>query len=311
MIPERPRHLIKYLSADAGLNVLQKQALHWSSPNLFSSPYEMNGKYRLPFNSVELLNGAVKLAASLIFNPDRPSGDSALMSAILRWRDDERFDSIAQAQTVLRDLLGKMVEQKDEQLHAMLQKWQAFNESVRVCCFSAENDLPLAWERYGQDHSGMAIALKPDDYNDLAQAQMVVYSNERVHLTTIKEQMGQLLYGTVSQVQQRFAKNLLQKPMHLNSEQEWRVLIPHNSSFRALENCPREEKMLSPGSIKAVYLGLNCSDDVQQKAMTLAQKITPAARVYRMQLAKNLFKFEPIELTIDNTAATANGGVVS
>jgi hypothetical protein len=156
----------------------------------------------------------------------------------------------------------------------------------------------------------MAIALKPDDHNELDQAQAVVYSNERVHLTTIKEQIGQLLYGSAMQVQQRFAKNLLQKPMHLSSEQEWRLLMPRNSSFRPLENCLREEKMLSPGSIKAVYLGLNCSAEVQQKAITLARKITPAPRVYRMQLAKSIFKFEPVELTAENTSATANGGAV-
>ena len=292
MTAERPKQLIKYVSADAGLAILRSQSLLWSSPNLYSSPFEMNGKCAIPFSSQELLEATVKLSTALIFNDDRPQGDTPLMTAINRWRDEERFNSPQEAESVLKDLLSRMVAQKEEQLHASLQKWQMFVESVRTCCFCASSDLPQAWEKFADNHRGIAISIAPDADNGLEQVQPVIYTNERPQLTTLKEQINQLLYNLAVNPNQRFPKNLLSKPSFLSEEREWRALVPRNGSFRKTDHPNRDERMLTPGSIRAVYLGIDCDESTRQSVKKACADMKKQPKLIQLNIAKNHFKFD-------------------
>ena len=109
MAQERPKQLVKYLSVASGLQALESQALQWSSPNAFLSPFEINGRMTLSFSTKELLDSTVKNATAMIFAENRPQGETPLIAAINRWRDEQRFDTPDEAVHVLRDLLGKMV----------------------------------------------------------------------------------------------------------------------------------------------------------------------------------------------------------
>ncbi len=292
-----PKHLIKYLDAAAGIQALESQSLLWSSPNSFSSPFEMNGRCDIPFNNHELLDATVKVASSLIFSDDRAVGDTPLVSAINRWRDEERFETPQEAKVVLKDLLKKMVEQKEVELYSTLQKWQQFAESIRLCCFCSEPNIASAWTQFADNHQGIAISLAPDVDNGLDHAQPVKYSPERIQLTTIKEQMASLLYNHNSQAHQRFAKNLLHKPEHLKDECEWRALSPKDSSFRATQQANKEEKMLTPGSITAIYLGIHCSEASQKRLFTAINSLTPKPKTYQCMLGKSTYKIEHRAIT--------------
>lgn len=292
MTAERPKHLIKYVSADAGLAILSSQSLLWSSPNHYSSPFEMNGKCAIPFSSKELLDATVKLSTSLIFSDEKPKGETPLMTAINRWRDEGRFNSPQEAENVLKDLLGRMVSQKEEQLHASLQKWQMFVESVRTCCFCASPDLPLAWEKFADQHKGIAISVIPDAENGLEQVQPVQYTSERPQLTTLKEQINQLLYNLAVNPNQRFPKNLLSKPSFLSEEREWRALMPKNASFRKTDDPCRDEKMLTKGSIRAIYLGLNSDEATRNAVKAACSNMEKHPKLYQIMIAKNQFKLE-------------------
>jgi hypothetical protein len=253
----------------------------------------MNSRSTLPFSSEELLDAMVKLSKSLIFGDERPKGDTPLIAAINRWRDEKRFDTPMEAQNVLKDLLGRMVAQKDEQIQVIMQKWHTFVDSIRVCSFCAAPDIASAWDLYADNHRGMAICIDPDVDNGLEQAQPIHYSLERPQITALKEQISHLLYNTPLQPQQRFAKNLLQKPTFLSEEKEWRVLLARNNSFKTAGDGERDEKMLAPGSIKAVYLGVNCDEKIRDAAVTATGLMRPPVKIYQQFIAKSSYKFEP------------------
>lgn len=289
----RPKQLVKYLSVASGLQLLESQALQWSSPNAFLSPFEINGRMALGFSTDELLDSTVKTATAMIFADSRPLGETPLITAINRWRDEERFDTPDEAVNVLRDLLGRMVAQKEEQLHGLVTKWQTFVESVRVCCFCDSADNLAAWDHYADNHQGIAISLIPDSDNGLEQVQPVSYSNERPQLTTLKEQMSQILYNTPSSTTQRFAKHLLNKASYLGHEKEWRALTPKNGHFQATSTPGVSLRKLTSGSIRAVYLGANCDDTTVAAVTEKLESISPKPKLYKMAIAKSQYKLEP------------------
>ncbi|WP_053981584.1 DUF2971 domain-containing protein [Marinagarivorans algicola] len=290
--PTSPKHLIKYLDAAAGIQALESHSLLWSSPNRFRSPFEMNGRYEMPFNNHELLDTTVKVASSLIFNNDRAIGDTPLISAINRWRDEKRFDTPEEAKAVLKGLLRKRVEQQEEQLYSTLQQWQQFAESIRVCCFCSEAHVASAWTQFADHHQGIAISLTPNAENELHHAQPVTYSPERIQLTTVKEQVADLLYNHNNQVHQRFTQNLLHKPKHLQAEREWRALTPRDSSFQKTAHPYQEEKVLAPGSIAALYLGVNCSESTKTHLLAIATHLIPTPKIYQCIIAKHTYQIE-------------------
>lgn len=294
-----PKHLVKYLDAQAGIKAIESQSLLWSSPNCFNSPFEMNGLCEIPFANNELLDATVKVASSLIFSDERAKGDTPLITAINRWRDEDRFETPQEAKAVLKDLLGKMVEQKEEQLHITLQKWQQFIESIRVCCFCNSANIATAWGQFADNHQGIAISIKPDEENGLNHAQPIHYNKERTQITTIKEQMGSLLYNHSNQPNQRFAKNILQKPDFLKNECEWRTLSPKDNSFRQSDIPDKDEKMLTPSSISAVYLGINCSDSTKKQALCAIKNITPTPKFFQCELSKNTYQIEYKTISLD------------
>ena len=297
MAQERPKQLVKYLSVASGLQALESQALQWSSPNAFLSPFEINGRMTLSFSTKELLDSTVKNATAMIFAENRPQGETPLIAAINRWRDEQRFDTPDEAVHVLRDLLGKMVAQKEEHLHSVITKWQTFVESVRLCCFCDSSDNLAAWERYADNHQGIALSLIPDSDNGLEQVQKVHYSSERPQLTTLKEQMGQILYNTPSPITQRFAKHLLSKPSYLESEREWRALTPKNGHFQATDNPAISLRKLTPGTIRAVYLGAACDEASINAVSEKIKAISPKPKLYKMVPAKSQYKLEPEQIS--------------
>lgn len=297
MAQERPKQLVKYLSAASGLQLLESQTLQWSSPNAFLSPFEINGRMTLSFSIKELLDNTVKNATAMIFAESRPQGETPLITAINRWRDEHRFDTPDEALHVLRDLLGKMVAQKEEHLHSVVTKWQTFVESVLICSFCDSTDNLAVWERYAEDHKGIALSLIPDSDNGLEQVQSVNYSNERPQLTTLKEQMSQILYNTPSPITQRFAKHLLSKPSYLASEREWRALTPRNGYFQATDNPAISLRKLTPGSIRAVYLGAACDEVTANAVSEKIKTISPKPKLYKMVPAKSQYKLEPEQIS--------------
>lgn len=287
-----PKHLVKYLSAQAGVSALESHSLMWSSPNRFDSPFEMNGLCEIPFSNNELLEATVKVATSLIFSDNKAVGDTPLIAAINRWRDEDRFESPQEAKTVLKDLLAKMVAQKEEQLHITIKKWQHFVESIRICCFCSSANNTSAWAQFGDNHQGIAISIEPNEENALSHAQPIKYHKERPQLTTIKEQMGSLLYNHNCQPNQRFVKNLLQKPDFLSAEQEWRALSPKDSSFKKTDTPDKDEKMLTPNSIYAIYFGINCSESTKKQALNLIKKFSQKPKCFQCELSKNTYNIE-------------------
>lgn len=291
-----PQQLTKYLTKDAGIDALESQSLLWSSPNAFTSPFEMNGRYLLPFSGSELLNAAVKVSCSLIFSELKATGDTPIVAAINRWKDEDRFETPEEAKSVLSDLLAKMIAHKEEELHKTLLKWQQFVESIRVCCLCKSADNPSAWAQFAENHQGIAITLNTTEENGLVHAHPVHYSQDRIHITSIKEQMGNLIYGHTSHPHQRFAKNLLYKPTFCTQESEWRVINPSNDNFIKTQHPDKDKKPLTPGSIASVYLGVNATTQTCNTVIKAAKNLQPAPKIYTCAINKKTFAIDHIPI---------------
>ena len=162
MSAEKIDSLIKFTDRDAAARILTDRKLRWSAPDLFNDPFELSSRSGLNFDTHTLLDSTIKLASSMIFAPEQPKGDSPLINAIRRWREEERFGSAEEAHGVLRELLGKMVDYRQAQLEVAQAKWQEYVRQVRICAFCARPDNVTAWELFADNHRGVAIRFSPD-----------------------------------------------------------------------------------------------------------------------------------------------------
>jgi hypothetical protein len=294
---EVPKLLLKYANPEDGLYFLENQLLFWSSPDRFSSPIEMNSQYTPDFTSPQLLGHLIKETTRLIFQPERPIGDSPIVAAINRWREDKRFDTPEEAQTVLRDLLSKMVAQRDEQLRQQLVDWQQFCQAIRLTCFGGHTQSLTAWNDYAKQHTGMAIALHATEENGLNRAQPVQYGAERPELTTLSGQVKSLIQG-VQEAKPPFEQLLLKKPVTYSDEQEWRLFDHHRLQLRASKHQPQaDEKPLAPGCIKGVYLGVHSSDWLREEVKKRLRQLAGKTKLLQMRFAAGAYHLEatPIE----------------
>jgi len=271
----KPEHLIKYLSPEGALGVLGSSALRWSSPDCFEDPFELSSQIELGFDGESLLESTIKLSSSMIFAPDTPKGDSPLLNAIHRWREESRFDSAEEAHGVLRELLGKMVDYRISQVDSSMTQWQSYIRNARMCCFCAKPDNLIAWERFASNHTGAALRFDTGEYSAFKGARAVAYQTERPEFTCIREQLGAILHHRKDKIMERFCEHhFIKAPQH-KVEQEWRC-------YRATEKIVPVDN-IEPSSwvddihfeandLTGVYFGLQASSDLKATIANLIKE---------------------------------------
>lgn len=287
-------HLFKFSDSVTALHILEARQLRWSAPECFGDAMELSSQSPLGFEVPGLLDSTIKLASSMIFAPEKPRGDSPLINAINRWRDEERFSSPAEAHPVLRDLLLKMVDYRSAQLKSNLSKWQSFVRNARLCCFCEHADTPEAWDLYADQHRGVALRFDTSDslWGDV---RPVTYQAERPQVTTLREQLGAILHNRPDAMVSRFWQNFLTKPTHRSPEKEWRscriasqevAITDHHSADW------REHMHFPVASLSAVYFGLHTSDEYKHLLAAQVHQLYPQARLLQTQFNKATYALE-------------------
>ena len=228
-----PETLVKYCTADTAKKILVDQTLRWSAPHLFSDPFELNHDTGLPFNPHDLLNAAIKTATALIFAKDAPRGNTPLVAAIRRWRDEERFDSPEEAEDVLKELLSQLVDQRQAAVDQLMMEWRKFTRRLRICCFSSKPDNIAAWRQYGERHRGVAIRFQCGEFTALPKPQQVNYRGGRSEITTLREQLGIIINNERPAPQEHFYDKFSNKPTVDSPIQEWRCFHQTGESSSA------------------------------------------------------------------------------
>jgi hypothetical protein len=286
---ERIDSLIKFTDRAGALHILSEQKLRWSAPDLFADPFELSSLSELNFDVDSLLDSTIKLASSMIFAPEQPKGDSPLISAIRRWREEDRFNSPEEAHGVLRELLSKMVDYRQVQLRVAMAKWQEYVRQVRICAFSAKPDNVTAWELFGENHKGVAIRLVPGQTEPFASAKAVVYQTERPQLTSLREQLGSILHNRRDTMVERFKDHWFVKGTHRKLEQELRcvqmstqdISIEDTDSKNWYEDLPFPAELVT-----GVFFGLRTDEETKNLLIKVVRERYQSAKIFQAVAGK-------------------------
>ncbi len=297
-----PELLVKYMTANTATDVLANSTLRWSAPDCLGDPFELNSQSTLGFDETLLLESTIKLASSMIFAPEEPKGESPLINAINRWREEERFDSVEEAHSVLKELLSKMVDYRVNQLDASMNQWQSFVRNARYCCFCANTHIVAAWEAFADNHKGFALRFDCGEFSPYKTAKPVVYQNERAEFTTLREQLGAILHNRKDRLQERFLDHHYIKAKYHAHEEEWRCYQTSPSPV-SVENddCNAwfDDLPFVANDLDAVFIGLATPEEDKQRVLQLVSEKYINANVFQAVKGKTGFtlEFEKVKLS--------------
>ncbi|GAB1263506.1 DUF2971 domain-containing protein [Aurantivibrio infirmus] len=287
--------LYKYCSAETAKLILASQSLRWSASQLYADPLELNYQSELPFNNDDLLSAAIKAATSFIFAKDPPSGRAPLMAAIRRWRDEERFASPEEAETVLHDLLTQMVTQRIEEIEQIVTDWKAYTRKMRICCFSAKADDLNSWYKYGDNHRGVILRFHNEGSAYFGKAEQVKYSDNKPAISSMKEQLNTVLVNDGHRPQDYFQEKFLSKPLSYKSEQEWRCFFEQKESDAPIDEDPNKHYLDRPfnnDDLKAVHFGTATSLADQKEIWDIIKSNYSLVKMFETTLGTTNFELK-------------------
>jgi hypothetical protein len=289
--------LVKYCNTETGLKILNSQSLRWNSPHLFHDPFELNHRCKLDFTSNDLLKGMIKEAIGMLFGPSAPSGkNNRLVAAITRWREEERFASEDEAEIVLKQLLGQLAQQQQESIDNYLAQWRQFASSVRIATFSDKPDNMFCWQRYAENHNGIALNFSAGKDTALPEAHRINYNLAPPQLTSLKQQIA-VGYGREKfPPSEVFLDKLLIKNKANNVEREWRCFSMETNDAGPDEQLWYSNKKFSTPELKAVYLGLGTSSQNKEDVIKLIKEKYKNTRIYQAKTLAGHYDidFEPV-----------------
>ncbi|GLS27613.1 DUF2971 domain-containing protein [Marinibactrum halimedae] len=276
-----PDDLVKFCDAKTAEKILTEQTLRWSAPHLFSDPFELNHETQLTYGPSDLLSATIKSASAMLFSIEAPTGNTPLLQAIRRWREEERFESPEEAEVVLKDLLAKMVDARLKVIDQIMVDWRRFTRTLRICSFCAKADNISAWQDFGDHHRGIAIRFQAGEYTALPNPKRVVYQNVRPEITSLKEQLSAIIHADPERPQDNFMKKFTTKPPFLSAHQEWRCFTQvddkKDNSNQELFKDIRFERT----EVKGIYFGVYTPGPVKKALYAKIKELYPRVKVYQ------------------------------
>lgn len=304
----QPDTLAKYCTVDAAIKVLQSKTLRWSAPHLFSDPFELSHNTQLTFDPKSLLSNVIRAACGIIFAREEPRGISPLSAAIRRWRDEERFTSPEEAGDVLRELMSRVVDQKQDSLDEIMSAWRLYTRNLRICCFSTKPDNLTSWKEYADKHRGVVLKFHCADGSVLGTAEKVTYDPTPPEVTSLKEQIDAILHNQELAVEQGFQEKFLCKSPTCKSEREWRFfysLEPEGNSLEPGDNVKRtgedswfDNRPFNEQILTAIYFGLHTPIDAKKLLINLVKEKYPHTKIYQAEMVQGKYdmKFSRVNI---------------
>jgi hypothetical protein len=279
-----PESLVKYVSTETAEKILNTSSLRWSSLELFDEPWASKQDPKLDFDHLTINEAMLKFAVSMIFSRDMPSGNTnhPLYKAIRRWRSEERFKDEMEAFDALKELLAPTPETLAAKLKKIASTWRQLIEHSRIICLSETSKDPLSWQLYADNHRGMALKFSTD--GALSNSKPVVYTGIRTLLTSVKQQVDDLVGIKRADVIDTFENRLLSRPKISASEKEWRnIKVFQEDELDCGEDAEDWFLDLSfePKELKAVYFSFKMPDKKIKALSELLNASYPSAILYR------------------------------
>lgn len=297
MSNKQPTSLVKFASAESAIRILSQSSLRWSAPSAFKDPFELDHKSSLHFDSKGLLVACVKKTLGLIFSRDEPVGNSPLIKAIKRWRAEDRFDSEDEATDVLSELLSSMVQHREPEMLQIMRDWKLYSSNLRILCLTETHDDAILWDRYGDNHTGVAIRLASGEDTSLEKPMPVSYSEKKPEISSLKEQIDILMDQAEVRVQEGFQDKFLCKSKAESQHKEWRLLKTIEPSS-VDEHTWHEDIGFPSHEVKAVYFGAEMNSEKKLELNTLLLSKYPKVKVFQAKAFGDRFEldFERINL---------------
>jgi hypothetical protein len=285
--------LVKFCNADTGLKHLSSQSLRWSSPHLFNDPFEASHLFSANITPETLLKGLTKEALTMLFGPNEPTGkDNRLIAAIARWRDEERFASEVEAEQVLKQLLSQVANRQQQNIDSFMADWRKFASNLRVCCFADKADNMTCWQRYANNHSGIALRLAAGEGNSLKDPRRLSYQGQPLQITSLKQQVD-IAYGKQQATNSdEFINSLLVKNKENSTEREWRCFGREVSPLKPDDKQWYTDKPFATHELKAVYLGVAAEQSLKDTVTALVKKQYPKSKIYQAQVVTGEYALE-------------------
>lgn len=285
-----PQFLYIYCTCDTANNILAQRKLTASSPICMDDPLLPNQHSTLGFGRDELLKSSINFAVGMIFSPAAPRGDSPIVNAIKRWREEQRFASTDEAEPVLRELLTRMIDHRMQQVAKRMLSWRHFIQTARVIRAFSEPAHVDNWQQLADNHRGLVLGFKTGETTLLNNAKPAEYSALRPEITTMKEQLN-LLYQYQKQETNCYFKEILYcRPPHKKNQGEWlseQAAATSNES-KELSN----EVAIQADELCSVRFGLQMSEQDRTKYLALVKKNFRDAKCYTAKLAKGKYELE-------------------
>lgn len=294
-MPDRPDTLAKFCSATTAEKILTSQRLRWSAPHLLLDPFELTHQTQLNFDPMALLDGVIRSATNMIFSHELPRSNSPLATVIRRWREEERFASPEEAEEVLKELMSRMVDQRQVSIEEMMADWRRFTRELRICCFTARADNLPAWQRFADNHHGLALRFRSGEYTALPEPKPVEYSPNRPEITTFKEQINAILHQEKVHAQAQFLDKFLIKPSMASDEQEWRCLYQATdqaSSRETDDNLWYDDRPFEKSDLDAIYFGAFIRPADKQRLLSVARDQYPETKLFQAQPIPGKYEIE-------------------
>ncbi|MBL4827744.1 MAG: DUF2971 domain-containing protein [Spongiibacteraceae bacterium] len=287
--------LVKFCDTETGLKILNSQSLRWSSPHLFNDPFELGHHSAPSVNNQNLVSGIIKDAINMLFGPTEPKGKSnRLVAAISRWRDEDRFASEEEASIVLKQLLGQVAEQQIQTIDSYVSAWKEFASSIRICSFCEKPGNMSAWQRFGDNHNGIAMRFSCGENTALPNPQAINYGSAPPFVTSLKEQVSVCYGREEAPTHDGFLGKLLSKSKENRSEQEWRCLAQeeNKNDIGTDEQLWYSNKKFSSSELKAIYIGLATSLQDKEAVIKLVKDKYPKTKVYQAQALAGRYEID-------------------
>ena len=268
--------LVKYSSASTALSILRSGKLRWNAPALFDDPFELSHLTEPTFSAELLLEEMIRQVVAMLFGPEAPRmRGSRLLATIRRWREEGRFSSEEEAVQVLRGLLGQLAEAQTRLVDNYLSEWRHYASRVRIACFSERHDNLGCWERYGDNHHGVALRFAVGDGHLLDRPSRLRYSRFAPEITSVKEQLEIIFNERPAAAPGDFVEKLLVKGRHRLVEGEWRCIFMDDAESLYIDReIPAED-------LQSVYFGLAVSPLDRTALMEVLGERFPTARAFQ------------------------------
>ncbi|MGK0441943.1 MAG: hypothetical protein ACJA0N_001749 [Pseudohongiellaceae bacterium] len=278
--------LIKFCDVGTALKILNSQSLRWSAPNLYNDPFELNHFSDTDFTAAQLLKGITHKAITILFGNAKASGNNELVTALKRWQHENRFETEQEAELVLKQLILPMAQQQQQDVNDYLARWRQYSKNIRVCCFADAPDNMRAWQRFANNHHGVALSFDKVEPS-LKKAVAVSYADHPIAATSLKEQVDIAFGGGKPPCTDNFEMLLLHKPNSNREEQEWRCFdTEENESDQQLWY---NAKPFQSKNLDALYLGLSIDPSDKRLITQLVAKDYPSCRIYQSEIANNSY----------------------